>query len=152
MKCFRLFFSIPLHCFLSPFPFPHWTVNCNHSPFLYPLLLLSLFFSILPWLNSSADVVHKLKLQLIEYWKSLIQAKLVYTTSLTTSLIGWFTHLLSPPPAIPLLSLKCLLPHVDRAVWHRWGISIHLDWWCVWQYVLKQFFSYFYIHLCVRRE
>lgn len=140
------FLNSPPSFFRASFPFPLTGLFLAAISQFTFRFFYRCCFSISPWLHrhNGADVVHVLKLQLEILkkgsfrWKltrfdlfagEFCSDKLVYVISVLLSSLSLplsaSSCILPLTPALPPLPLKCLLPYIDRAVWHGQGIVVH---------------------------
>lgn len=143
------FLNSPPSSFRASFPFPLTGLFLAAISQFTFRFFYRCCFSISPWLHrhNGADVVHVLKLQLEILkkgsfrWKltrfdlfagQFCSDKLVYVVSVLLSSLSLplsasscILPLTPALPPLPPLPLKCLLPYIDRAVWHGQGIVVH---------------------------
>ena len=143
---FFLSFNSPPSFFVLHFLF--LSLDCSLRPFhSLPSSSFITCFSISPWLHqhnwcwcgSHAKIgARNTKKKGLFNWKltrfdlfagQFCSDKLVYFVSVLLSSLSRSPSLCILPltPALPPLPLKCLLPYIDRAVWHRQGIVVHKE-------------------------
>lgn len=182
---FFSFFKLPsflFSCFISFSS--HWTVPCSHLTVYLPLLLSLLFFNFTMiastqrcWCGSRAKIAARnTKKRFIQVktdtfwplrwtvllWKAGLRSLCITFLSLSLPLSASSCILPLTPalPPLPPLPLKCLLPYIDRAVWHGQGIVVHEEIplmayvcveGCVWIRLCiksKVYFIFFQIPIC----